>query len=104
MSKFKIRPAPIMTKILVAVRDNPGLRPCQLFRLPALEEHRIGHFWLRSVMDRKGLVFDSNQAAWWETYQAWLCDGEQGPNPRRFRRVSIKLTTQGEAWLASRGL
>lgn len=100
MSKSKLRPAPIKTKILMSVRDNPGLRPFQLFALPVLAEHRVSWFWLR-VLQEDGLVFDENQADWWKTFEAW-CAGAVGPNPRCFRRVSLKLTAKGEAWLAAR--
>lgn len=103
MSKAKIlRQAPIQTAILLAIRDNPGQRPCQLFARPELAVHKVSWFWLRSLKDR-GLIIDERHSSWEAAFDAWLQGNRSWDPPKLVGHASLKLTEAGRAWLASHG-
>ncbi len=63
-----IRDGKILLVFLATIRDNPGLRPCELYKL--LAQYNIGPHWLKHLK-RREYVVDTGAVANKEAFQAY---------------------------------
>lgn len=78
MRNNPVRDGKILVAFLTTIRDNPGLRPCELYRL--LERYGIGNHWLKTIKRREYVVdvgAEANKKAWkdYEALHPYPIDG-----------------------------
>lgn len=67
----------ILLKILCTIRDNPGLRPSELYRKPEMAAIKLGPNWLKTC-ERDGYIEDKGAI---ERVRVWADYNAKNPQP-----------------------